>query len=374
MIIAINARMLFKDRLDGIGRLSYEVVKRLAAWRPDDQVYCIYDRVHAEYYDFGPHVKHVSIGLPARHPVLWKLWFDYSIPRFLHKVKADCFISLDGYNTLNSDVPSIIFGHDIAPLHFPQHMKLSHRFYYRRYLPLFLRKADRIVANSAFTKQDILDTLGVEEGKIHVACSGRNDYFMPLSKEQITEVRNNYTQGRPYFIFTGTRSPRKNLIRLISAYEQIKSNHGIEHQLLIVGRSGWKDRGIINKCESSLYKNNIQLLTNINDVDLARIVGSADSAVFVSLYEGFGLPIIEAMACNIPVVTSNISSMPEVAGDAALLVDPFDTDAIARAMYRSISDELLRKELIEEGAKQHLKFTWDDQANKLNELIDEVVQ
>ena len=373
MIIAINARMLFKKRLDGIGRLSYEVIKRLALLRPNDQIYCIYDRTHKEYYNFGSNVHHVAIGLPARHPILWKLWFDYSIPNFLNKIKADCFVSLDGYNTLSSGLPSIIFGHDIAPLHFPQHMKWSHRLYYRRYLPLFLKKAHAIIANSAFTKKDIRDTLQIQGDKIHVACSGRNDYFKSLSREQVGLVRAKYTDGQPYFIFTGTRSPRKNLVRLIAAFDQVKKEHNVDHHLLIVGRSGWKDQSVIDQYRSSDYKDSIQLLESIDDLELAKLVGAADSTVFVSLYEGFGLPIIEAMACNVPVVTSDVSSMPEVAGDAALIVDPYDINAIAQAMYRSISDQQLRAALITIGAQRHLKFNWDDQANKVDELIDLLV-
>jgi len=373
MIIAINARMLFKDRLDGIGRLSYEVVKRLALLRPLDEIYCIYDRKHPEYFDFGINVRHVAIGLPARHPILWKLWFDYEIPSFLRRVKADCFISLDGYNTLRSDVPSIIFGHDIAALHFPKHMKWSHALYYRRYLARFLRKADAIVANSHFTKKDIKETLQIEADRIHVACSGRNDYFTPLSNAEIEKVRLGYAEGRPYYIFTGTRSPRKNLIRLMAAFDHIKTKYKIDHQLLIVGRSGWREEAIIDQYRSSHHRSSIQLLENIEDRVLAQLVGAADAAVFVSLYEGFGLPIIEAMASNVPIVTSNVSSMPEVAGDAAIIVDPYDTEAIADAMYRVVSDGALRSDLIKKGAKQYLQFNWDDQANTVNELIDHLV-
>jgi len=370
MIIAINTRMMFKGRLDGIGRLSYEVVRRLAVLRLDDTIYCIYDRHHDVYFDFGDNVKHVSIGLPARHPVLWKLWFDYSIPKFLNKINADHFISLDGYNCLKSDVPSVIIAHDIAPIHFPQHMKSSHARYYQRYLPLFLEKADAIVANSAFTKKDVVDTLGVDADKIHVATSGLNAYFKPLDGKVIEASRNKYVSGKPYFIFTGTRSPRKNLIRLIQAFEQVKERHDLPHQLLIVGRSGWKDGDVVNKVMESDYEQEIKLLENIDDVTMAKLVAAADASVFVSLYEGFGLPIIEAMACHVPVITSNVSSMPEVAGDAAVIVDPYDVNAIAEAMREVVSDETLRTSLIEKGAKHCQQFNWDDQANMIHELIN----
>jgi len=263
MVIAINTRMLFKDRLDGIGRLSYEVVKRLAVLRPNDQIYCIYDRKHAVHYNFGDNIRHVSIGLPARHPILWKLWFDFAIPSFLKKIKADCFISLDGYNTLSSDVPSIIFGHDIAPIHFPEHMKWSHAKYYKMYLPRFLNKAQAIVANSTFTKKDIVDTLSIDASKIHVACSGRNDYFKPISNSETAIIRAKYSDNKPYFIFTGTRSPRKNLVRLIAAFDLIKEKYQLEHQLLVVGRPGWKESSIIEKYHSSNFKQDIHMRDSV---------------------------------------------------------------------------------------------------------------
>lgn len=371
MIIAINTRMMFKGRLDGIGRLSFELVRRLAARRPDDTIYCVYDRKHEDYFDFGSNVHHVSIGLPARHPILWKLWFDFSIPHYLKKIKADRFISLDGYHTLKSKVPSIIIAHDIAPIHFPQHMKSSHARYYKKYLPLFLNKADAIVANSAFTKKDIVDTLGIDAGKIEVATSGLNHYFQPLDKNQIAKTKNNFTSGNPYFIFTGTRSPRKNLPRLISAFELFKSKNNLSHQLLIVGRSGWKDGDIVSQVNSSAYSKDIQLLENIDDQEIAKLVGAAAALVFVSLYEGFGLPIIEAMACHVPVITSDVSSMPEVAGDAAIIVDPYDVDAIAQAMTDIVTDESLRSSLIVKGGFRCKQFNWDDQADMVHRLIDE---
>lgn len=357
--------MLFHGKLDGIGRLGYELIKRLAKMRPNDRITCIYDRRHEKYYDFGDNVEHVHIGPPARHPILWKIWFDYRLPRFLKKLKADVFISIDGYNSLRSDIPSIIFGHDLAPLHFPDHMKLSHSLYYRRYHPLFMKKANAIIANSHFTKQDIIETLGIDESKIKVAHSGLSNHFKILDDQEIQQTKDQFTDGEDYFVFVGTRSPRKNLVRLIQAFHKYRWELGLNH-LVIVGRPGWKDREFLN--EHKKDPRDIHLFENASDELVARLIGAADAVIFPSLYEGFGLPIIEAQAAGVPVITSNVSSMPEVAGDAALLANPISIDSITHQMQLTIDDEI-RYDLIKKGFENIKRFNWDDQAMAVDQTI-----
>ncbi|MBT8221032.1 MAG: glycosyltransferase family 4 protein [Bacteroidia bacterium] len=372
MTIVVNTRLLFADFLDGIGRLSYEVLKRLTQVRPNDKFILVYDRKHSKYFDFGANVEHVVIGPPARHPILWKIWFDYIIPKIIKRYQAECFISLDGFNSLSIDIPSIIFGHDIAPLHYPNHMKWSHRWYCRHYFPLFYRKADFIIANSNFTKHDIVTTLEIDPSKIYVAHSGRNDRFKPISLSQQEEIRAMFTDGEPFFVFTGTISPRKNLERLIDAFNLFKSNHSGQYHLMIIGKRGWKYAAIDEAIKQSAFSTHIHILTDVNDVMITKLVASSHAAIYVSLYEGFGLPIIEGMSAHVPVICSDVSSMPEVAGDAAILVDPEDVNDILKAMVSVTTNRILREALIEKGKNQIMKYDWNDQAHTLGQLLDEI--
>jgi glycosyltransferase involved in cell wall biosynthesis len=334
MKIAVNTRFLLPDKLEGIGWFTYEVVKRLVEQHPEDEFLFLFDRPYDSRFIFGDNVHPLVVPPPARHPVLWWLWFELSVPRVLKKHQADVFFSPDNYCSLRATTPTVMVTHDIAHVHYPGQISPWVRRYYDRYVPRYLDRAEQIVAVSDYTRTDIMRQYGVSDDKIQVACNGVRSIFQPLSEEKKVEVRAQYAEGQPYFFYLGAVHPRKNVARLIRAFDRFKEATGAPHQLLIAGRLAWQTGAVKEALESATSRSSIRLLGYLDQEELPSVLGAATALTYVSLFEGFGVPILEALHSEVPVITSNVSSMPEVAGDAALLVDPTSIDQITAAMSR----------------------------------------
>ena len=216
--------------------------------------------------------------------------------------------------------------------------------------------ADRVFTVSAFTKKELVDWLGVSQEKVVVVGNGVDARFRPVEITS-TAVQDQYRLSLPFMLSVGTIEPRKNLERLIRAFDLVAPK--IKHSLVIVGARGWKTSPIYGAYKASPFRDRIVFTGFVNDAELPAVYNLADAVVYPSLYEGFGIPVIEAMACGTPVITSNLSALPEVAGDAALLVDPFDVRALADAMERIVQDEPLRATLRAKGLERAKQFSWD---------------
>ena len=251
--------------------------------------------------------------------------------------------------------------HDINFEHFPQDFPRIALWHYKRYFPRYARKAAKIITVSEFSKHDIIENYGVEPEKIHVVYNGANEGFKPLSEEEKMQVRNQYTAGYQYFMFVGSLHPRKNLARLFPAYDLFKERTGSDVKLLIVGEKRWWTEPIQKAFEAMKHQDDVVFVGHLQMDELNRVTAAALSSVYVSYFEGFGIPIIEAYRCNVPVITSNVTSMPEVAGDAALLVDPFNVESIADAMVQMLDDNVCNA-LIEKGRRRRHDFSWDKAA------------
>ena len=222
---------------------------------------------------------------------------------------------------------------------------------------------------SKFTKQDIVDCYGIEPEKIDVAYNGVNEIFKPLPETEIMEIRGKYSGGFPYFMFVGSLHPRKNLARLFSAFDRFKSYNRNDVKLVIVGEKRWWTEPIQRAYDAMSCKDDVVFVGRLSAEDLHRVTAAALASVYVSYFEGFGIPILEAFKCDTPVITSNVTSMPEVAKDAALLVDPFNEDSIAKAMIKVLDDKV-RERLIEKGRERAKDFSWDKAAEDIwNSLI-----
>ncbi len=358
MRIVVNARFLLKDHLEGVGWFTKEVLQRLTSEHPAHEFIFLFDRPYDDAFLFNERIQAVLLPPPARHPLLWLWWFEVAVPFALRKYRADIFLSFDGYCSLRSRVPTVMVTHDIAYKHLRNHTPARSRWYSDVFVPRYLRRADRIVTVSEFSKQDILSHFSIEPAKIKVACNGVRDGFQPLPADEQAAVRAQYAAGQPYFFYIGSVHPRKNVHRLIAAFDQFKKNTAAPVKLLIGGRFAWQTGAVKTAFEAAQHQQDIHFLGYISDVELTRLTGAALALTYVSLFEGFGVPILEAMHCHTPVITSNTSSMPEVAGDAALLVNPTDVADIAAAMQRLYEDEALRNELIIKGNLQKTQFSW----------------
>jgi glycosyltransferase involved in cell wall biosynthesis len=369
MRIAVNTRLLLKGKLEGIGWFSYETLKRIVRNHPEHQFIFIFDRPYAEEFIFAENVTPVVVGPPARHPFLFFLWFELQIPRVLKKYRADVFLSPDGYLSLNTKVPQLAVIHDISFAHRPGDIPAMKRWYYNYFFPKFARKAARIATVSNYSKTDIVQTYRIGAEKVDVVYDGCNENFRPFSNEEQKLIREKYTVGVPYFLFVGALHPRKNVAGLLRAFDDFKSGTGRNEKLLIVGGEMHKTGEIADTWQKMQFKNDVVFTGRVAQEELYGIFGAALALTFVPFFEGFGIPILEAMYAGIPVICSNTTSMPEVGGDAVLYVEPGNVRQIAEAMAKIASDSDLRDEFIAVGFTQKQNFSWNKTAGLLWESI-----
>lgn len=365
MKIAVNTRLLLKGRLEGIGWFSYETLKRITRTHPEHDFYFLFDRKYDEEFIFAPNVHPIVIPPQARHPLLYYLWFEQAIPRVLRKIGADLFFSPDGYLSLRTKVPSMNVFHDLNFEHYPKDLPWIERKFYRHYFPEYAHKARRIATVSEYSKSDIVKLYGVDKTKIDVVYNGANENFKPISQVEIDQTRQKYTAGSAYFIFVGSLHPRKNLARLFTAFDLFKKSDDRGVKLLIVGEKKWWTAEIESAFEKMQARADVIFAGRLNIKDLHQVLASALATAYVSYFEGFGIPIVESFYCDVPVITSNVTSMPEVAADAALLVDPFSAQSIADALMQMAIDEGLRQDLIEKGRERLKMFSWQKTSERL---------
>ena len=372
MRIAVNTRLLLPEKLEGLGRFTCETLRRITQWHPEHEFIFIFDRRFSEEFMFSENITPVITYPQARHPVLWYLFFDWGIPPVLKKYKADIFLSPDGWLSLRTDVPSIAVIHDLNFFHEPQWVEPFPRKYYNYFFPRFIKRADRIATVSEYSAKDIVSQFRVDPEKIDIVYNGVNEEFKPLEKSIIQEVRNRYTQGHPYFLFLGLVHPRKNLTRIIEAFNQYKKSTSQPVRLLVAGSTKYQTEDTRTAYHHSPFKKEIVFTGRLPEDELEKVMGSCLALVYASLFEGFGIPIIEAMSCGVPVITSNTTSMPEVGGNAVYYIDPLSTDSISRGMTAVSLDEKLRIDLVRKGFEQKKIFTWDNTAKKLWDCIETV--
>ena len=373
MKIAVNARFLLPDHLEGYGYFLLEIFKYLTRRYPEHQFVFIFDRPFDKRFIFSSNIIPVVTGPPARHPLLWKFWYDVKVPLVLKKQKADVFVSVDGLCSLRTSVPQCLVVHDLAFLHYPSHVKKSHFFYYKRYVPKFLQKAKTVATVSEFSKQDIVKTYNVDPGKIDIVYSAAKEIFKPVSQLTTEEIKRKYTQGKEYFLYVGAIHPRKNIVNLLKAFSVFKRRLKSNFKLLLVGRLAWKYDSFIQSLRHYKYRDDVIMLGYVNEDELVRVVGSAYALVYPSLHEGFGVPVLEAMKCNVPVITSAHSPMQEIAEDAALYADANDPQDIGEKMMLIYKDENLRKTLVDKGKKIAAHYSWQRTAELLWQCIQKAV-
>jgi len=369
MRIAINARFLLPGKLEGLGHYTHEIVRRMVQQHPEDEFLLLFDRAYDQQFVYGPNATPKVVFPPARHPLLWITWFETSLPFALERWKPDVFFSPDGYVSLRSKVPTLVTMHDVLPLRHPELLPRAVGTYYRYFMPRFARRAEKIATISDYVRHDIADACEVSEDKIEVVYNGCRNGFKPLNDAEQQHVRDVFAEGDPYFFYTGAIHPRKNIHRLIRAFDAFKKQSGSQVRLLLAGRFAWKTDEVKTAYEQSAYKNHIRFLGYVPETDLQNLTASALAMCLVSLNEGFGLPIVEAFNTDTPVLVSNVSALPEIAGDAALLVDPLDENAIAGSMMRLLEEKDLRRDLIEKGRARRKDFSWDQAALELYEML-----
>ena len=374
MRIAVNTRFLLPGKLEGLGWYTQELLRRMVLRHPEDEFFFLFDRPFDPGFVYGPNVHPRVLFPPARHPLLWYAWFEWAVPAALRSCKADVFFSPDSYLSLRSPVPTVMTVHDLIPLQHPEQVPWWSRDYYRYFFPRYMRRAEQIVAVSEFTKKSICEVPGILANKISVVYNGCREGFITLTTVEKRQAQAAFSGGEQYFFYSGAIHPRKNIPRLIRAFDAFKSRTAAPVKLLLAGRFAWQTGEVKSSWEQALNKNDIQFLGYVQESDLQKLTAAALALVNVSLSEGFGLPVLEALQCDVPVICSNTTALPEVAGSAGLLVDPLSEAEIAQALEKIYTDGGLRSYLIENGRSQRLKFDWDLAAEEVYGLIHSVSQ
>lgn len=356
-----------------MGRFTDETLRLITTAHPEHEFFFLFDRPFDKEFIYSDNITPIVVNPPARHPVLWHVWFELSLPSVLKKINPDLFLSPDGFLSLRSEVPSLPVIHDLNFAHNPNDLAKTHAWFYNRYFPKYARKAKRIATVSEFSKEDIAIEYGIPSESIDVVYNGVSARFRPIEEKKRAAVRAKWTTGAPYFIYVGSIHQRKNIERMLAAYDAFRAENEQPHRFILVGNRKWWTDSMQNALDAMRFKDEVIFTGRISDEELNDLLGAALANVYVSTFEGFGIPIIEAFQAEVPVITSNTTSMPEIAGNAALVVDPFKVEAIATAMTELSKNETLRSELISKGRDRAKLFTWQRSADLLWQSIEKAV-
>lgn len=361
----------------GIGRFVRSLVKAVTKLDERNRYLLVHARPGpGAVLDFpsGPNVARKELPISERW--LNIVWHRAAVPLPIDWLtgRLDLFHSPDFVLPPLRRTPGILTVHDLAFLLFPECAEESLREYLLRAVPRSARRAAFVVADSENTANDVICLLGVPAERVAVIPGGVDPRFAPVEDPvRLAAFRRRLGVGdAPFILFVGVLEPRKNIQGLMRAFEIVKQRRKLPHKLVIVGRRGWLAEGIFETHERSPVRDEMVFPGFIADGDLPTLYSAAEVLAFPSFYEGFGLPLLEAMACGTPVVSSNAASLPEVVGEAGPLVDPNDIEALAEELARVLEDESLRADRRAQGLARAAQFTWEAAAAKLLAVYDRV--
>lgn len=327
---------------------------------------------HAAMFDY-PNFHVIELGTSG--PASISLWRQFALPRQVKKLGIDLFHFPSFIASLRIDIPSVVTVHDLCFALFPEAFSILHRPYYRFIIPRSVRRCDGVIADSESTRNDILKHFKTANGGVRTIHLGVDPVrFYPVSDEaERARMRERYSLPENFILYVGTLEPRKNIPRLVRAFAYGVVSKGLPHHLVIAGRRGWMFDEIFREVRSLDLGGRVHFLGFVEASELSALYSMARALAYPSLYEGFGLPCLEAMSCGAPVITSNRSSLPELVGDCGLIVDPTSVDSIAGALNRICSDDELHRGLSERGTRRARRFSWLTTAKQTLEVYDRVI-
>ncbi len=359
MRIGIDARLVHY-RQAGITQYTLRLLQGLAQIGGEDEFVVL-----QHYRDREPYVDHRSFERSPSYTPSHHRLESYFLALELLPLGLDVLHSPDFIPPRKSRYKCVITVHDLNFLVYPHFLTSEAARYYGQ-IDQAVRRADRIIAVSESTRRDIVRLIGAPQSKISVIYEGANPIFRPLSnKEDMREsLRRKYGIDRDFILFVSTIEPRKNIPTLLLAFRQLLDDYHLDVNLVLAGRKGWRIEEVFDTIEQLKLEDRAFCLGRVPTADLVWLYNTARVFAFPSFYEGFGLPPLEAMACGTPVVVSNVSSLPEVVGDAGLLIDPQEVDELTVALWRLMSDEELRKDLTERGLLRARSFSYEKMARE----------
>lgn len=352
----------------GVGQYIDGLLSGLVSVDQQDEfiLYCTRENVSNYRFDAN-NLKPKVWGLPEAGRTI-RLLHQYT---FLHdevrRNRYDVFHGLSNFLPVKRVCPYVVSIHDLTYFVQPERCPFIRRQYWYKMTGRTVKVADAIVTCSENSRRDIERFFPTSTGKVHVVPYGIRERYRPLTYDREGSTLPTRNIRQPYVLFVGTLEPGKNVARIIDAFDAIASDHP-DHLLVIGGGKGWLYEDIFQAAERARHKDRIRFVGHLNDTEVVDFMNFAEVLCFPSLYEGFGLPPLEAMACGTPVVTSNISSIPEVVGDAALLVNPREVGEIAAALQQVLGSQELRADLRSRGLQQAAKFSWEKAALRTLEV------
>ncbi len=362
MVIAVNGIFLQDNSMEGYGHYAASILQRLAATQPDHQFVVIFDRPYSNHFISSSNIVPILVKPAARHIPAFLYWYNISAVLALKKFKPDIWIQPYGFCSLTTAIPQILVVHDLAFHAFPESVSWHHRWFYKIFTPRFLQKASSIITVSMFSKNSIETMYPFTKNRIQIIPGAARSSFQPIDWELKSAIKNEFTNGDEYFICVGSIHPRKNMMNLLKAFSLFKKWNKSNMKLVFTGRMAWQFADFEEKLKTYKYREDIVLTGYLKEEKLNQITAAAYASLYMSAYEGFGLPIVEAMQSGVPVITSNLSSMPEVGGEAALYADPQNPKTIAEQMQMLYKDEKLRQLQIEKGLVRAKNYNWDHSA------------
>lgn len=357
MRIGVDARLMHHQPA-GISRYTWHLLQAMARLDTKDEFFVFQHRRHTQPIISQANFRRRTLYSPVHHAL--EQWL---LPVELLRYSLDILHSTDFIPPLYSSIPAVITVHDLAFLHWPHFITKASAAYYSQ-IDRAVRHARHVIVPSVNTKQDLIGQLGVPENKVSVIHEAADPSFQPLPLTTARDaVMRKYNLPPTYVLFVSTLEPRKNVTGLLHAFHDLRKRDGMsEIALVLAGSQGWLFEETLETVKRLSLEANTFFLGRVSDEDLRLLYVAARCHVHPAHYEGFGLPPLEAMACGTPTIVSNTSSLPEVVGDAALLVDPKAPEEIAVAVHRLLTDETLHAELREKGLKRARCFSWQEAA------------
>lgn len=372
MRIGINARYLQKE-YTGIENYLLQLLLNLNKATGDNEYFLFFgnDGLIPEALK-SRNFKNIISKIPCNNQITKIIWSHFYLPFLARRFKLDVFHEPLFIAPLFKQCPTVITVYDLAFLRLPDCYTYRNKLYLKTLLSKSIKEADAVIAISESTKKDILDNFGSSE-KLHTVYGGVSLEFKRIDDHTVLEkVKRIYKIEGDFVLTASLITPRKNMVRLIRAFRSLRERSNYNYKLVIAGGKGWGWEAVYKEAVDSGYENDIIFCGYVPDEHLIALYNLAKIFVYPSLYEGFGLPALEGMACGCPVITSRISSLPEVCADAALFVDPYDTEELSHSIEKLLKDQLLRQTLILKGYQQANKFSWQRAAGETLAIYERV--
>jgi glycosyltransferase involved in cell wall biosynthesis len=368
MLIGIDANEANVLSRVGISEYAYQVLLKLYELRKNDKI----------KHSFVIYLKAAPLSALPPSTSWWqykiikpaKLWTQIGLPLHLlvTSKKPDVVLSLTHYAPRFTTVPTVVSIMDLSFIHFPETFKSNDLYQLKNWTKYSVKNAAKVITISQSSKDDIIKYYKVKAQNIKVVHLGLKELSMTTVSKDLQE----FGVNKKYILFVGTLQPRKNIVSLIKAFSLLPQELKDSHQLVIIGKKGWLYEDILKAPSTWGVEDKVLFLDYISDNDLPQFYKKAEVFVLPSLYEGFGLPILEAMRFGCPVITSNVSSLPEAGGNAALYFDPENIEDIESTIEKVLTDDKVRESMIEKGHEHYKKFTWEKAAKEVLEVLEEV--